>query len=131
MSLLTPEDRNDLNFDRIGPVLEALVDSDRLTSDERRAVELCARAAADLISLEHQERMREYYARQDISQRSADTIAAWLENNPNAEPGTVVAVSCRIGIGTRIAPGSLPHHLACGSALGGSPFGCKLLPTRF
>ncbi|TWT85166.1 hypothetical protein CA13_66480 [Planctomycetes bacterium CA13] len=98
MSLLTPEDRNDLNFDRIGPVLETLVDSDRLTSDERRAVELCARAAADLISLEHQERMREYYARQDVSQRSADTIAAWLESNPNAEPGTVVAVSCRMHV---------------------------------
>ena len=26
----------------------------------------------------------------------------------------------RIGIGARIAPGPLPHHLACGSALGGS-----------
>ena len=33
-----------------------------------------------------------------------------------------------IGIGARIAPGPLPHHLACGSALGGSLPGSKLLP---
>ena len=33
-----------------------------------------------------------------------------------------------IGIGARIAPGPLPHHLACGSALGGSSLRSKLGP---
>ena len=32
-----------------------------------------------------------------------------------------------IGIGAR-SPGALPHHLASGSALGGSPLGSKLAP---
>jgi hypothetical protein len=33
-----------------------------------------------------------------------------------------------IGIGARVAPGPLPHNLACGSALGGSTLCSKLLP---
>jgi len=33
-----------------------------------------------------------------------------------------------IGIGARVAPGPLPHHLACGSAPGGSTKGSKLGP---
>jgi hypothetical protein len=34
----------------------------------------------------------------------------------------------KIGIGVRVAPEPLPHHLACGSALGGSTLGSKRLP---
>ena len=34
----------------------------------------------------------------------------------------------KIGIGVRITPEPLPHHLACGSALGGSTLGSKLAP---
>ncbi len=37
-------------------------------------------------------------------------------------------MSLLIGIGVRIAPEPLPHHLACGSALGGSRLGSKLAP---
>ena len=33
-----------------------------------------------------------------------------------------------IGIGARVTPGPLPHHLACGSALGGSALCSKLRP---
>ena len=36
----------------------------------------------------------------------------------------------RIGIGARVAPGPLPHHLACGSALGDSALCSKLRPDR-
>ena len=38
------------------------------------------------------------------------------------------AVRTKIGIGAQIALGPLPHHLACGSALGDSSLRSKFAP---
>ena len=46
-----------------------------------------------------------------------NTISKYTASERNGHVGSVITM--RIGIGARIAPGTLPHHLACGSALGG------------
>jgi hypothetical protein len=51
-----------------------------------------------------------------------------LSRNENRELLVAAIAEQTIGIGARIAPGPLPHHLACGSALGDSALCSKLRP---
>lgn len=76
------------DVERIGTILEPLVNSRRLSEDEKWAVETAVRAANDLADIRHSEVARAFYARDDIQQRSAETIQSWLAANPDATPGT-------------------------------------------
>lgn len=55
---------------RVGPIVESLLDSGRLTDEERDAVDRCYRAAADLAAIRHSEVATKFYARSDIQTRS-------------------------------------------------------------
>ena len=90
MAMLTPNDRNELDFDRIGPVLESLVNSDRVSAEERRAVELCARAAVDLLSAQHEQAMQQFYERPDIQRIETEHVKHWLDTNQGAPAGMSV-----------------------------------------
>lgn len=56
------------------------------------------RAANDLAEVRHSEVAGAFYARDDIQQRSAETIRSWLAANPDATPGTVTAVCGRMHV---------------------------------
>ncbi|MCC9644326.1 hypothetical protein LOC71_18770, partial [Rhodopirellula sp. JC740] len=92
---------------RVGPIIESLLHSGRLTDNERDAVDLCCRAAADLAAIRHSEIAKDFYARPDIQTRSADTVAAWLRDNPTAKPGTTVPVMGRMHVATYSRDGRL------------------------
>jgi len=83
---------------RVGPIIESLLHSGRLTDDEHAAVDLCCRAAADLASIRHSETATKFYARPDIQSRSADTVDAWLHDHGDAEPGTVTSIMGRMHV---------------------------------
>lgn len=55
----------------------------------------------------------------DVTIASGDKLSQWLRISDND----------KIEIGARIAPGPLPHHRTCGSALGGLSYISKLAPT--
>lgn len=92
MAMLSQDDRDELDFDKIGPVLESLVNSDRVTDVERRAIELCARAAIDFMHAEHGELMDSFYARHDIQQHIGESKADWLDRHPNAQAGEMAFI---------------------------------------
>ena len=85
--MLTPAERTELDFEKLGPVLESLVNSDRVSEEERRAIELCALAAVDLLSVEHEQTIREFYVRPDIQRIESQHLARWLDENQNAAAG--------------------------------------------
>ena len=88
--MLTPDDRKDLDFEKLGPVLEALVNSDRVSDEERRAIELCARAAVDLLSIEHEQTMHNFYRRPEIQRIETQHLERWLDDNQNSAAGVSV-----------------------------------------
>tara|TARA_R110002073_G_scaffold335442_2_gene527419 strand:- start:3511 stop:3879 length:369 start_codon:yes stop_codon:yes gene_type:complete len=88
--MLTPDDRKELDFEKLGPVLEALVNSDRVSDEERRAIELCARAAVDLLSIEHEQKMKDFYSRPKIQRIETQQLERWLDANKNAAAGVSV-----------------------------------------
>ncbi len=63
------------DLDRIGPIVETLLQSERLTDDEKWAVDLAGRAAFDLAQIRHSEIARAFYARSDMEERSANSIS--------------------------------------------------------
>lgn len=95
------------DLERLGTVLEPLVNSTRLNEDEKWAVETAVRAANDLADIRHSEFARAFYARDDIQQRSAESIQSWLAANPDATPGTVTAVCGRMHVASVGADGKL------------------------
>ena len=107
MTLLTPDDRNDLDFNTLGPVLESLVNSDRVSKEERRAIELCARATADLLSLQHEQTMQEFYSRPNIQRIESELIDRWLDANQGAPAGMTVLTHGRWYVSSYTANGKL------------------------
>ena len=86
------------DIERVGPVIESLLESGKLTADERSAVDLCGRAAADLAMIRHSEAAVKFYAREDVESRTANSTAEWLSLHADAEPGTVTAIAGRIHV---------------------------------
>lgn len=86
------------DMERLGPVIEQLLDSGKLTEDERWAVDLAARAAADLALTRHSETAVKFYDRSEMQKRLADSVSTWLAANANAEPGTVTTIAGRIHV---------------------------------
>ena len=82
-----------VDLERIGPVIESLLSSGKLSDEEHAVVDLCGRAAADLGMMRQSEVAKEFYSRSEIAQHSADSIAEWLAENPAAAPGTVTAIA--------------------------------------
>jgi transcriptional regulator of aromatic amino acid metabolism len=107
MALLTPDDRKELDFEKLGPVLESLVNSDRVSAEERRAIELCARAAADLCSMHHEHTTKEFYSRPDVQRIESELIDRWLKANQGALAGTPVLIHGRWYVSSYTAIGDL------------------------
>ena len=105
-SMLAP-DFSIADLERVGPVIENLLDSGKLTEEEHCVVDLCGRAATDLVSIRHYEVAIRFYARPDIEKQSADTIAAWLSVNSDAEPGTVTLIAGRMHVAYICRDGTL------------------------
>ena len=105
--MLSPDDRKELDFNELGPVLESLVNSDRFSDAERRAIELCARAAVDLLSVEHEQKMRDFYARPEIQRVESRLVEEWLTKNPNAAAGTSVLTHGRWYVASHCPDGKL------------------------
>ncbi len=80
------------DLERLGPIIEQLLQSGRLTDDEKWAVDLSCRAAMDLVQIRHSEVAKDFYGRPDIQERSENSIAEWLMHNADAAPGTVTAI---------------------------------------
>ncbi|MBC8356351.1 MAG: hypothetical protein H8E66_30605 [Planctomycetes bacterium] len=105
--MLTPDDRKELDFEKLGPVLESLVNSDRVSEKERRAIELCARAAVDLLSIEHEQTMQEFYNRPDVQRFESQQIERWLEENQNVAAGMSVLTHGRWYVSSYASNGKL------------------------
>ncbi len=73
------------DLERLGTIIERLLQSDKLTEDEKWAVDQSCRAAADLAQIRLSEIAREFYARPDIDERCANSISEWLVNNVDAK----------------------------------------------
>jgi len=86
------------DLERIGSIIEPLVNSARLNAEERWAVETAVRAAFDLALIRHTEIARVFYARNDIQQRSVDKTESWLAANRDALPGTVTLICGRLHV---------------------------------
>jgi hypothetical protein len=97
-STVFAKDFNISDLERLGPIIERLLESGKPTDDEVWAVDLCFHAASDLASIRHTEVAREFYARPEIQERSADSIRSWLATNGDAKPGTVVSICGRIHV---------------------------------
>jgi len=86
------------DLERLGAVTEPLVNSTRLTEDEKWAIETAVRATAELVMIRHSEVARNFYARDEIHQRSVENVEAWLRANHDAPPGTVTAICGRLHV---------------------------------
>ena len=95
MPMLSQDDRDELDFDKIGPILESLVGSDRVTDAERRAIDLCARAAVDFMHAKHSVTMDAFYARNDIQQHAAKSKSDWLNRHQNAKAGEMAFIATK------------------------------------
>ena len=87
-------------FERVGPIIESVLKSEKLNAAERAAVDLCARAAFDLANIRHTEVAQQFYSRADIMDKSTASISKWLTDNPNAEPGTITGIAGRMHVAT-------------------------------
>ncbi len=105
--MLTHDDRKELDFQKLGPVLESLVNSDRISDEERHAIELCARAAVDLLSIEHEHSRQEFYNRPDIIRVESHCIDRWLKENQNAAAGVSVLTHGRWYVSSYASNGKL------------------------
>lgn len=95
------------DLERIGPIVERLLQSEKLTDDEKWAVDQSYRAAADLAHIRHSEIAREYYSRPEIEERSANSISEWLAANVDAKPGTMTSICGRMYVASYGSNGSL------------------------
>ncbi len=95
------------DLERIGPVIESLLGSGKLTDEERVVVDLCCRAAADLASIRNTEVAIRFYARPDIETQTASSISAWLSEHSNAEPGTLTSIAGRMHVASIGRDGTL------------------------
>lgn len=86
------------DLERLGPIVERLLQSGKLTEEEKWAVEQSCRAAADLAHIRHSEVGKAFYARTEIEERTANSIAEWLAQNIHAKPGTVTAICGRMHV---------------------------------
>ncbi|MCS7471723.1 hypothetical protein NZK35_34185 [Stieleria sp. ICT_E10.1] len=93
--MLSQDDRDELDFDKIGPILESLVGSDRVTDAERRAIDLCARAAVDFMQAKHSVTMDSFYARYDIQQHAAKSKSDWLRRHQDARAGEMAFIATK------------------------------------
>ena len=84
--------------ERIGPIIESLLNSEKLNADEHAAVDLCCRAAFDLATIRHSEIAKQFYARADIMEKSTVSISEWLADNPDAAPGTMTGIAGRMHV---------------------------------
>ena len=97
-------------LERLGPIVERLLQSGKLTDGEKWAVDLSCRAATDLASIRHSEIASAFYARPDIQGLSANSIAEWLATNTAATPGTVTAICGRMHVASYGTEGTLKLH---------------------
>ena len=88
--MLTPDDRRELGSQKLAAVLEALVNSNRVSHEERRAVDLCLRAAVDLLSIEHEQKVHNFYRRPPIQRIESYHLERWIKGNPTADAGMSV-----------------------------------------
>lgn len=95
------------DLERIGPVIESLLDSGKLNAEEHSVVDLCCRAATDLASIRHSEIATRFYSRPDIETQFANSIAAWLAEHSDAEPGTVTSIAGRMHVASTGRDGTL------------------------
>ena len=95
------------DMERLSRIIEQLLESGKLTADEKWAVDLSGRAAADLAFIRASEVAREFYARPDIQEESAKTTASWLAENSNAKPGTVTCICGRMHVASIGTDGEL------------------------
>lgn len=86
------------DLERVAPVIESLLDSGKLTDDEHAVVDLCGRAATDLASIRHSEVAIRFYSRPDVESQSANSVASWLSQHPDAEPGTIASIVGRLHV---------------------------------
>jgi len=95
------------DLERLGPIIEQLLGSGKLTGDEWWAVDISARAATDLASIRHSDIAREFYSRPEIEERTSATVASWLADNPDAQAGTVVPICGRMNVASVGSDGKL------------------------
>ena len=95
----------DLN--RLGPIIESLLESGKLTDEQKWAVDLSGRAAFDLAQIRHSELARAFYARSDMEERSANSISEWIAANMDTKPGTVTSICGRLHVASYDANGKL------------------------
>ena len=95
------------DLERLGPIVERLLQSEKLTDDEKWAVEQSCRAATDLAHIRHSEVAKAFYSRSDIEERSANSIAEWLAKNINAKAGTVTVICGRLHVASYGPDGKL------------------------
>ena len=95
------------DLERLGPIVERLLQSGKLTDDEKWAVDQSCRAATDLAHIRHSEIAKAFYARPDIEERCANSVKEWLMNNIDAKPGTVTAICGRIHVASYDRDGNL------------------------
>ena len=95
------------DIERIGPIVESLLKSGKLNADEHAAVDLCGRAAFDLANIRHSEVAREFYSRAEIMDKTTASISEWLEDNPDADPGTITGIAGRMHVATIRRDGKL------------------------
>jgi len=66
------------DLERLGPIVERLLQSGKLTDDEKWAVDQSCRAATDLAHIRHSDVAQTFYARSDIEERCESSIDEWL-----------------------------------------------------
>jgi len=95
------------DLERLGPVIEQLLNSGKLTEDEWWAVDISARAATDLASIRHSDVAHEFYSRPEIEERTSVTVGSWLADHPDAPAGTVVSICGRMNVASVGSDGQL------------------------
>lgn len=104
---MSAKDLNHQDLERLGHIVERLLQSGKLTDDERWAVDQSCRAAADLVSIRHTEIARAFYARPDMKALHEKSIEQWLVDNRGAQPGTVSLICGRMHVASYDQNGKL------------------------
>jgi len=65
------------DVESIGPVIESLLNLEKLNAKERAAVDICARAAFDLANIRHTEIAQQFYSRIDIKDHQLAVMASF------------------------------------------------------
>jgi hypothetical protein len=86
------------DLDRLIPIVERLMQSGKLTEEEKWAVDQSCRAASDLLFIRHSETAKAFYARPDVEERRKNSIREWLAENSGAKPGTVTSICGRMHV---------------------------------